>query len=110
MSLEVDDARVRVQPSRAEVVLLVPLVDGEDYVVSSVGRRWPNTENMSWDHDIGLEVQLVIGNAHRGVLAVQVIKTTDSFTPHVRHFSVVGRALEGQAAEAALDVVASLCS
>lgn len=29
---------------------------------------------------------------------------------HVRHFSVVGRALEGQAAEAALDVIARLCS
>lgn len=81
LSLKIDNARVRVQPSSAEVVFFISLVDSKDYVVSSVGRWGSNTENMSWDHDVGLEVQLVIGNAHRGVLAVQVIKTTDAFTP-----------------------------
>lgn len=84
MSLKIDNARVRVQPSSAEVVFFISLVDSKDNVVSSIGRRWSNTENMSWDHDIGLEVQLVIGNAHRGILAVQIIKTTDSFTPPKR--------------------------
>ena len=84
MPLKIDNARVRVQPSRAEVVFFVSLVDSKDYVVSSIGRRWSDTENMSWDHDVGLEVQLVIGDAHRGILAVQVIKTTDSLTPPKR--------------------------
>lgn len=65
---------------------------------------------MCWDHDVGLEVQLVIGDAHWSILAVQIIKAADSFTPHVRHLSVVGGALKGQAAETALDVLAGLRS
>lgn len=81
LSLKIDDACVRVQPSSAEVVFFISLDDSKDYVVSSIGRRWSNTKNVSWDHDVSLEVQLVVGDAHRGVLAVQIVKTTDSFTP-----------------------------
>lgn len=81
LPLQVHDARVGVEPAGAEVALLVALGDGEDDVVPGVGRGGPDPEDVGWDHDVGLEVELVVGDAHRGVLALQVVEAVDAFTP-----------------------------
>lgn len=81
LALQVDDARVGVEPAGAEEALLVALGDGEDDVVPGVGGRRPDAEDVGWHHDVGLEVELVVGDAHRRVLALQVVEAADALTP-----------------------------
>lgn len=81
LALQVNNACVGVEPAGAEEALLVALCDSEDDVVSGVGGRGPNAEDVGWHHNVGLEVELVVGDAHWGVLALQVVEAADAFTP-----------------------------
>lgn len=106
--MEVHSTRVGVELPGAEVVLLVPLRDGDDDVVSGVSGRRPDAEDLSGDDDVGLEAEVVVGDSQRGVLTVQIIGAADPLTARVRHFAVVGWAAERKAAVPSLYVVASL--
>lgn len=81
LALQVDNACVGVEPAGAEEALFVALGDGEHDVVPGVGRGGPDAENVSGHHDVGLEVELVVGDAHWCVLALQVVEAVDAFTP-----------------------------
>lgn len=108
LSVEVDGARVGVQLPGAEVVLLVALRDGDDDVVSGVGGRRSDAEDLSRDDDVGLEAEVVVGDSQRGVLAVHVVRTADPLTTSVGHFAVVWRTGEREAAVSSLYIIARL--
>lgn len=75
--MQVHGPSVGVQLPGAEVVLLVPLRDGDDDVVSRVGRRGSDAEDLSRDDDVGLEAEVVVGDSQRSVLTVHVVGTVD---------------------------------
>lgn len=81
LALQVDDAGVGVEAAGAEEALLVAAGDGERDAVPGVGGRGPDAEDVRWHHDVGLEVELVVGDAHRRVLALQVVEAADALTP-----------------------------
>lgn len=99
---------VGIQLAGAEVVLLVPLRDADDNVVSGVGRRGSDAEDLSRDDDVGLEAEVVVGDSQRGVLTLQVVGTADPLTARVGHFAIVGWTVKRKAAVSSLDVVAGL--
>lgn len=78
LPLQVHGAGVGVQLAGAEVVLLVATGDADDDAVPRVGGRWPDAEDQSWDDDVGLEVQLVVGDPQRHVLTLQEIRAADA--------------------------------
>lgn len=108
LPVEVDRARVGVQLPGAEVVLLVPLRDGDDDVVSGVGGGRSDAEDLRRDDDVGLEAEVIVGDSQRGVLTVHVVGTADPLTARVGHFAVVGWTGEREAAVSSLYVVAGL--
>lgn len=75
--MQVHGARVRVELPGAEIVLLVALRDGHDDVVPRVCGRGSDPEDLSWDDDVGLEAEVVVGDPQRRVLAVQVVGAAD---------------------------------
>lgn len=55
--------------------------DGDSNVVSPVGGRGANPEDLSGDDNVGLEAQLVVGDSQRRGLAVyRVSWTTTALT------------------------------
>lgn len=63
LPLEVHGSSVTVESTRAEVTVLVTSWDADDDAVARVGRRRSDTEDLSWDDDVGLEAELVVGDA-----------------------------------------------
>lgn len=58
------------------MTLLVALGDADGDVVTGVGGGGADSEDLGGDDDVGLEAQLVVGDPHRGVLAVQGVGGT----------------------------------
>lgn len=83
LAVQVDGARVGVELARAEVVPFVAPRDADDDVVSGVGRRWPDTEDLCRYDGVCLEAQLVVGDPQRRVLALDEVGATDPLTPSV---------------------------
>lgn len=83
--MHVDGAGVRVQFSGAEVALLIAPVDGDDNVVSRVGRRGADAEDLSGNDDVGLKAQLVVGDPCWSVLARHKVGAADPLTASGRH-------------------------
>ena len=81
--VQVHGPRVGGQLPGAEVVLLVPLRDAEDDVVSGVDGRGSDAEDLRGDEDVGLEGEVVVGDSQRRVLTVQVVGTADPLTAPV---------------------------
>ena len=78
--MQVHGARVGVQLPGAEVVFLVSTRDAHDDVVPRVGGGGSDAEDLSWDDDVGLEAEVVVGDSQRGVLTLQVVGTADPLT------------------------------
>lgn len=106
--MQVHGTCVGIQLPGAEVVLLISLRDADDDVVSGVGGRGSDAEDLSGDDDVGLEAEVVVGDSQRRVLTLQVVRTADPLTARVRHFAVVRWTVERKAAVPSLDVVADL--
>lgn len=70
LSLQVDGAREAVELPGAEVALLIALDDADDNMITRVGRGWSDSEDLGRNDDVGLEAELVVCDAYRGVLAV----------------------------------------
>lgn len=70
LSLQVDSACETVQLPGAEVALLVALDDADDDLISGVGWRRSDSEDLGGNDDVGLEAELVVRNAGRRVLTV----------------------------------------
>lgn len=81
--MQVDSARVGVELACAEVVLFVAARNADDDVVSGIGWRWSNTEDLCWDDGVCLEAQVVVGDPQRRVLALNKVRTADPLTPSV---------------------------
>ncbi len=82
--MQVHGARVGVQLACAEVLLLVSLCDADNHVVSGVGGRGANAEDLSGDDDVGLEAEVVVGNSQRRVLTLQVVWTANPLAAPTR--------------------------
>lgn len=80
LPLQVHGARVGVQFPGAEVGSLIAVRDGHDDVVPGVGRGGADAEYLSGDDDVGLEAEVVVGDSHRRVLALQGVGTADPLT------------------------------
>lgn len=77
-SLQVDGACEAVQLAGAEVALFIALYDADDDVITRVGGGRSDPENLSWNDDVVLEAELIVGDPHGRVLTVQgVRRTTD---------------------------------
>lgn len=74
LSVQVDSAGVAVEFAGAEVALVVALGDSDDDVVPSVSGRRAYSKDLRRDDDVGLEAQLVVGDAHWGVVTVQRVR------------------------------------
>lgn len=71
LSLQVDGAREAVQLPGAKVALLVALDDADDDVVAGVSGGRSDSEDLGGGDDVGLEAELVVRDADRGLLTVQ---------------------------------------
>lgn len=71
LPLQVDGPREAVELPGAEVAVLVASQDADEDAIPGVGRRRPDAEDLSRGDDVGLEAELVVGDAQRGVEAVQ---------------------------------------
>lgn len=89
LPVQVHGARVGIQLPGAEVVLLIPLCDADDDVVSRVGRGGSDAEDLSGDDDVGLEAEVVVGDSQGRVLTLQVVGTADPLTAPTLHNKVV---------------------
>lgn len=70
LSLDVDSACETVKLPGAEVALLIALDDTDGDVIARIGWRWSNSEDLGRNDDVGLEAELVMCDACRGVLTV----------------------------------------
>lgn len=82
-SLEVEDSRVRVEFPDAEIILLVALFDVHEDVVTRVGWRRGDPEDLCRDHHTSGEIEAVVGDPHRRVLTVLIVEALDPLTFHV---------------------------
>lgn len=71
LPLQVDGPHVAAELPGAEVGLVVAPHHAYEDVVAGVGRRRPDAEDLSRGDDVGLEAELVVGDAQRRVEAVQ---------------------------------------
>lgn len=71
LPLQVDGPRVAVELPGAEVAVVVASKDADEDVIAGVGRRRPDAEDLSGGDDVGLEAELVVGDAEGRVEAVQ---------------------------------------
>lgn len=63
LPLQVHCACEAVKLPCAEVAILISSQDADDDVVTRVGGRGSDAEDLSWDDDVGLEAQLVVCDA-----------------------------------------------
>lgn len=94
LPLKIHYTGIGIKLSGIEVVFFISFVDCKDYVVSGISRRGTNSENMSWNNNVCLEIKLIISNAERSVLAIQIVEAVDTFTSperreigNIQHFS-----------------------
>lgn len=79
-ALQVDDACVSVEPLRAKVALLIALGNGQgDGVPREDGHR-ADAEDVCWHQQARLEVELVVGDVRRGVLALHEVMAGGALT------------------------------
>lgn len=111
LSVQVHGAHVTVELAGAEVALVIALGDPDDDVVARVSWGGAYPEDLCGHNDVGLEAELVVGDAHWGVLAFQRVGgAADPLAARVSDFVVVVRAIEGQTPEASLEIIAALSS
>lgn len=70
LPLQVDGPHEAVELPGAEEALLVASDDADEDVIPGVGRRRPDAEDLRGRDGVGLEAQLVVGDAQRRVEAV----------------------------------------
>lgn len=70
LSLQVDGTCEAVQLACAEVALFIPLCDANDNMISRVGRVRADSEDLSWNDDVGLIRELVVSDPQGRVLTV----------------------------------------
>lgn len=81
LPLQVDGAGEAVELPGAEVAFLVAFDDAEDDLISRVGGRRADPEDLGRSDDVGLKAELVVGDADGRVVAVQgVAGTAAAFT------------------------------
>lgn len=69
--LQVHGSHEAVELPGAEVAVVVASDDADEDVIPGVGRRRPDAEDLSRSDNVGLEAELVVGDAERRVEAVQ---------------------------------------
>lgn len=70
LSLQIDSACETVQLPGAEVALFVALDDADEDVITGIGGGWSDSEYLGRGNDVGLEAELVVRDADRGILTV----------------------------------------
>lgn len=65
LSLQVDGACEAVELPGAEVALLIAFCDADGDVITRVGGRWSDPEDLSRNDDVGLEAELVVCDTER---------------------------------------------
>lgn len=71
LPLQVDGPHEAAELPGAEVALVVAAHHADEDVIAGVGRRRADAEDLSGSDDVGLEAELVVGDAQRRVEAVQ---------------------------------------
>lgn len=71
LPLQVDGSHEAVELPGAEEALMVASDDADEDVIPGVGRRRPDAEDLRGSDGVGLEAELVVGDAERRVEAVQ---------------------------------------
>lgn len=109
LSLQVDGSREAVEFPGAEITLLVALYDADDDLIAGVGGRRADPEDLCGRDDVGLEAEMVIGDADRRALTVKGVSgTADPLAACVGRLFVVMRTVEGETPESSLKVKARL--
>lgn len=82
--MQVHSTRVGIQLPGAEVVFLISLRDADDDIVSRVGGRGSNAEDLYRGDDVGLEAEVIVGDSQGRVLTLQVVQTADPLTATIQ--------------------------
>lgn len=71
LPLQVHSSGKAVESACAKVTFFVAAWDANDDVITCVGRRGTDTEDLRWDDDVSLETKLVVGDADWHALALR---------------------------------------
>lgn len=91
--MQVHRACVGIQLPCAKVVRLISLRDANNNIVSGVGGRGSDAEDLSRDDNVGLEAKVIVSDSQRRGLALQIAGTADSLTASTRTEGKVNEAI-----------------